>query len=157
MKVLAIDPGNVYSAYVILNSKYEILAKGKIENELLRAKISNSSSQYNVVAIEMIASYGMSVGATVFETCVWIGRFMEAAMQKGKPVKRIVRMKVKMNLCHQAKAKDSNITQALKDRFGEVGRKATPGFFFGFKADIWQAMALGVTYLDMLNRNEEME
>ena len=62
-----------------------------------------------------------------------------------------------MNLCHKSTAKDSNITQALVDRFAPntrnkgKGVKAEPGFFYGFKKDIWQAYALGVTYLDEKN------
>jgi hypothetical protein len=53
------------------------------------------------------------------------------------------------------KAKDSNIRQALIDRFGEVGVKARPGFFYGFKKDIWAAFAVGVTYLDKKKREKE--
>jgi len=33
MKIMAIDPGSTDSAYVVVNESYEILAKGKIENE----------------------------------------------------------------------------------------------------------------------------
>jgi hypothetical protein len=46
------------------------------------------------------------------------------------------------------KAKDSNIRQALIDRFGDVGTKNNQGFFYGFKKDIWSAFAVGCTYLD---------
>ncbi len=54
------------------------------------------------------------------------------------------------------RAKDRNVTQALVDRFsysrhkakGGSGVKADPGYFYGFKKDIWQAFAVGVTYLD---------
>lgn len=66
----------------------------------------------------------MPVGETVFETCVWIGRFIEI-MQRINYTK-IYRKDEKMNICHSMKAKDSNIRQALIDRFGEVGTKRNP-------------------------------
>ena len=75
------------------------------------------------IVIEMIASYGMPVGKEVFETCVWIGKFAEAS---GMKENYIYRKDEKMNLCHSMKAKDSNIRQALIDRFGVVGTKKKP-------------------------------
>lgn len=74
----------------------------------------------------MIASYGMAVGKEVFETCVWIGRFIEIARLRKIEVEYIYRKDEKMNLCQSMKAKDSNIRQALIDRFGEVGTKKNP-------------------------------
>jgi hypothetical protein len=107
----------------------------------------------------MVASYGMPVGATVFETCVWIGRFIQAVCEVGFPAEKIVRIyrkDEKMNLCHSMKAKDSNIRQALIDRFGIVGTKKEPGYFYGFKKDMWAAMAVAVTYHDLyLSQSED--
>lgn len=74
----------------------------------------------------MIASYGMAVGREVFETCVWTGRFIEIARLRKIEVEYIYRKDEKMNLCQSMKAKDSNIRQALIDRFGEVGTKKNP-------------------------------
>ena len=105
-------------------------------------------ADYDLLVIEMIASYGMPVGKEVFDTCVWIGQFKEIATMKNKKVEYIYRKDEKMNLCNSMKAKDSNIRQALIDRFGVVGTKKNPGWFYGFKKDIWQAYAVGVTYLD---------
>jgi hypothetical protein len=166
--LLAIDPGNQYSGWVLLNDKYEPIKFGKDTNEDVLDSFSCAwihwderypdEDSYDVapekLVIEMVASYGMAVGQTVFDTCVWIGRFQE---RFDGPVEFMYRKDVKMNLCGQTKAKDSNIRQALVDRFsydrhkakGGKGTKADPGFFNGFKADVWQAMALGVTYLDM--------
>jgi hypothetical protein len=61
-----------------------------------------------------------------------------------------------MHHCHVSSAKDSNITQALIDRFAMgrpnrgKGTKAEPGWFYGFRKDIWQAYALGVLEADKL-------
>lgn len=81
---------------------------------------------YDKVIIEMVASYGMPVGKEVFDTCVWIGRFKQRALSEGKEVEYIYRKDEKMNICHSMKAKDSNIRQALIDRFGVVGTKKNP-------------------------------
>lgn len=90
----------------------------------------------------------MPVGREVFDTCVWIGRFIQAVAEYGKDYEYIYRKEEKMNLCGSMKAKDSNIRQALIDRFGVVGTKKEQGWFYGFKADIWSAYAVGTTYLD---------
>lgn len=149
MIVLAIDPGNIESAYTLMNDHYEIFQFGKIGNEEMLSVIEDTMP--DVVVIEMVASYGMAVGKEVFETCVWVGRFLQASEVE---TKLIYRKDVKMNLCGQTRAKDSNIRQALIDRFAKhdfkngKGTKKNPDWFYGFKADIWQAYAVGVTYID---------
>jgi hypothetical protein len=145
MPILAIDPGNVESAYVLIDDDYTPFEFAKVENEIMLEYIKGGIGTANVV-IEMVASYGMPVGKEVFETVYWIGRFVEAAGEAD----RLYRHDVKMNLCQSMRAKDSNIRQALIDRFGVVGTKKEPGWFYGFKKDIWQAYALGVTYLDAI-------
>lgn len=161
--ILAIDPGNIESGVVLIReSDLRPLVAEKIDNDtLLDNLIMDRYERYddieciNHIAIEMIASYGMAVGKTVFDTCVWIGRFIQAF--HGEPIKLqyIYRKDEKMNLCGSMKAKDSNIVQALIDRFAPntsnkgKGTKKEPGWFYGFKKDIWQAYAVGVTYHDM--------
>lgn len=146
MITLAIDPGNIESAYVLVGKDLRPLEFGKINNcELLNVIEKYKTKQINLV-IERIASYGMGVGKEVFETCEWVGRFVQCS---GRDVNYIYRKDVKMHFCHSMKAKDSNIIQALKDRFGDKGTVKNPGWFFGFKKDVWQAYAVGVTYIDM--------
>ena len=155
--ILAIDPGNVESAYVLLDPQtYSPIEHAKVENSTLREILLQKikALQSLEVAIEMVASYGMPVGREVFETCVWIGRYAELLESSRIPVAFVYRKDVKMNLCGQTKAKDSNIRMALIDRFAVhdlkngKGTKANPDFFANFKSDQWAAMAVGVTYLD---------
>ena len=91
----------------------------------------------------------MPVGREVFETVYWIGRFAQAA----QPVEHtlVSRGAVKMHLCGSKRAKDSNIRQALIDRFGgsaAIGRKADPGPLYGISGDVWSALAVAVTWYD---------
>ena len=144
-KILAIDSGNVESGYCLMDSEtYKPLEFGKIDNEGILIKLKEL--EYDELILEMVASYGMPVGASIFETCVWIGRFIQA--RKCPNFEYIYRKEEKMNLCQSMKAKDSNIRQALIDRFGEVGTKKAQGWFYGFKKDVWAAYAVGTTYLD---------
>ena len=138
--ILAIDPGSEKSAWVFLFNK-KIVAHGIHENDAILNVINNGG--YAHLAIEMIASYGMPVGKEVFETCVWIGRFIERAM----PLKAhlIYRKDEKMFLCGSMKAKDGNIRQALIDLLGKPGTKKNPGATYGIKADEWSALAVAVT------------
>ena len=149
--ILGIDPGSSQSAYVVLDKNLKPVNIGKVDNEeLLDMIYKEDFHMCRHFAIEMIASYGMAVGKTVFDTCVYIGQLKEAlANTHGETVQYIYRKDEKMNLCGSMRAKDSNIRQALIDRFGVVGTKKAQGFFYGFKADIWSAMAVSVTYHDM--------
>lgn len=161
MKILSIDPGCIDSAYVLMDGEtLKPIEVGKINNEFLLGKIIYEL-KFDEVAIEMIDSYGMPVGKEIFETVFWVGRFWEAACKCKKT--KIYRQDEKINLCGTKQAKDSNIRQALIDRFAEhdfkngKGTKKNPDWFYGFKDDIWAAYAVGVTYCDMkLDRKAEV-
>ena len=154
--IFAIDPGNIESVFVIVTDDLsKVINKGKVYNEDL-LDIICFVNKVTHVAIEGIQSYGMPVGKEVFETCYFIGRLQETFLREhGKFPLMIYRMEEKMCLCHSTKAKDSNIRQALIDRFGEVGTKKNPGFFYGFKKDIWSAMAVATTYHDKYLKGDE--
>lgn len=157
MRVLAIDPGDKESAWLVYNpeSPEPIVEFDKGPNELLLTKLRHESdydnrdhfANFDRVAIEMIASYGMPVGREVFETCVWIGRFIEAW---GGTHTLVYRKDVKLHLCQSMRAKDGNVAKALRDRFGGKGTKQNPGGTYGISGDVWSALAVAVTYSDMV-------
>lgn len=148
MKIIAIDPGNEESAYVIYEPGQRPIFY-KVSNDTLLCGL-NILHGIDAFVIEMVACYGMAVGATVFETCCWIGRFEQrfADLNPMVPQHRVKRMEVKMHLCGQARAKDGNIRQALIDRFGEPGTKKHPGTLYKISGDCWAALALAVTWAD---------
>ncbi len=175
---LAIDPANIESGWVLMDAvTYEPIAFNKTPNEDFRDMIyagrfegvddyvEIEGSDECVVAIEMVASYGMPVGREVFETCVWIGRLMEACIKARhgyahlyENPELVYRKNVKTHLCGHTNAKDANVRQALIDRFAKTARgkgtKKEPDWFYGFRADMWQAYAVGVTYLDWIHAKE---
>lgn len=151
MKILAIDPGCTESAWIAYDGN--VLEFGKEPNSQLLQRVRIPQRHLNHLAIEMVASYGMPVGKEVFETVLWIGRFIEAwgGQPHGGQHTLIYRKDVKMHLCGSMKAKDGNIRQALIDRFGPPGTKANPGGTYGISKDVWSALAVAVTYSDKAN------
>jgi hypothetical protein len=139
--VIGIDPGPERSAFVCLSNE-RVLKRGIVANQELAACDGYWSNRH--VFIEMIASYGMAVGASVFDTCVWIGRFTELSRLAGGGLCPVFRRDIKLHLCNSARAKDANVRQALIDRLGPQGTKKAPGPTYGVKSHEWAALAVAV-------------
>lgn len=161
--ILALDPGNTRSALVVMEGP-TVVKWFHDDNDTVLDVLSywnadagdfgqSSANPSPTLVIERIESFGMAVGAEVFETCVWSGRFWQAYTGQ---VERVTRRDVKLHLCGTSRAKDANIRQALIDRYGgkaaAIGTKKAPGPLYGVKADIWAALAVGVTFLDTTAR-----
>jgi len=138
--ILAIDSGTHQSAFVQYDERTKkIMDHGILPNPEMRQILIGR--KYDLVSLEMIASYGMPVGATTFETCVWIGRFIEIARTA---TRLVYRKDIKMYLCGSMRAKDGNVRQALIDLLGEQGTKKNKGPTYGISSHSWAALAVAV-------------
>ena len=149
MITLAIDPGTTESGYAYYDDSTGLPSEsGKIPNDIMLSHVY--AGNYDRIAVEMVAHYGlgMPAGKTIFETCVWIGRFQEAATRKRFTI--VYRKEVTLHMCGSVRGKDANVRQSIMDRHGgdrsiAVGVKANPGPLYGFKADAWQALGVAIT------------
>ncbi len=155
MRILAIDPGTTKSAYVMYESlTKEIDHLGIYNNEDIAAIITSYHAEH--MAIEMVACYGMAVGESTFETCLWIGRFIErwSRSHSEREYTKIYRKEVKMHLCNSMRAKDGNVRQAIIDRYPATGGGKTPqigikskqGPLYGVSTHVWPALGVAITY-----------
>lgn len=144
MRVLALDPGTKETAFVSWSSAGKsVFAKNIASNEEMLKMLQENAiaGTHDLLAIEMVACYGMAVGREVFETCLWIGRFIQVWP---KEYVLIYRKDVKVHMCHSARAKDGNVRQSLIDRFGGRGTKKNPGPLYGISTHMWAALAVAV-------------
>jgi len=172
MSLIVIDPGNEESGFVKMNGM-KLLQFGKVNNDKLLFYLQDNYCDQFV--IEMVASYGMPVGASIFDTVFWTGRFYERVCSPSKH--RVYRKDVKLALCGTSKAKDTNIKQRIIDIYGGkdkavggvkckrckgkgwvgVGRPTCrdcdgkkwehpPGPLYSVKADVWAALAVALTF-----------
>jgi hypothetical protein len=149
-RILAIDPGQEESGWIIWDSANEkIVQMGIDPNVVLLADLdSPDCSEIDAVAIEMVGHYGtgMAVGNSVFDTCVFIGELKHSL--RGLDPQLILRPDIRLHFCHHRNAKPANVNQVLRDRFGEKGTKKNPGKLFGVRNHIWSALALAVYFAD---------
>ena len=144
--ILAIDPGPEQCGWAVLSGS-TVMQTGVCDLQTILAMLRGACQQVPqpTVAIEMIASYGRSVGAEVFETCVNIGRMVEACAERGVSAVLVTRLAVKQHVCNSGAAKDPHIRQALIDLLGPQGTKKAPGPTYGVKSHAWPALAVAVT------------
>ena len=145
--VYGVDPGPKDTGWVLWDGK-SVIDCGITPNQdfLERLRASDAPIKNAVPGIpmyvEMIASYGMAVGKETFETCVWIGRYVEVWSILGYPWQLCYRTNIRTHHCHDARAGDSNVNTALRDKYGGKGTKKNPGPFFLVKSHIWSAVAV---------------
>lgn len=181
MKLLAIDPGTTQSAYVMLDEKYRILSADKVDNETMIAIIADAPGVDVVVIEDMEPRYtsgdrsaaGAVMGASTIQTIKWMGQFGRQAAMRGLGVDWIFRRDERSALIPTKKNglpplppgtpahADGQIRASLIQRFARYdtatgkGTKKEPDVFYGFAGDMWQAMAVGVTWLDKRRNAKE--
>ena len=149
-RILAIDPGPTKSAYVLTDESVPQQGYfGKIDNESLLSMLRRGFVVRPVVVIEWITVASVA-GAEVYDTCRWVGRFQEAA----GGAELLPRTEVKRHLLGRVNVKsaDALIRRAMLDRFGgdgAKGTKAAPGPLYGFAADCWAALAVGLVWREL--------
>lgn len=174
MKIMAIDPGTTESAYVILNDQYQIFSADKVGNDVILSIIADAPGLDAVIIEDIEPRYsstdksaaGAVMGQSTIETIKAFGRFSWQASLRGLMVGSIFRRDERSCLIPTKrnglpplpetapKHADGQIRASLIRRFArhdqERGRgtKANPDTFYGFHGDMWQAMAVGVTWLD---------
>lgn len=161
--VFAIDPGTYESAYVLLEyPSMRPFLFDKISNEEMIVMIRNICFGYKLkyAAIEKLAALGMPIGQETLDTGEWIGEFKRIMKDNGINPVMVFRRYEKLRICGDSRANDASIRQALIDRFAYgvsnrgKGTKKDPGFFYGFRADIWQAFAVAVTARELIEEQE---
>lgn len=150
--VFAIDGGNKLSGFAILESKNKILRDdtltfGKIPNEDLLPLIESWAHKADFALEFPYPRRGMLVAYEVFLMTAWLGRFQQVINQLGGQHFKIFRHRQKATLCNSGAANDSQIRKAVLDILGTQGTKLSPGPTYGVKADVWQALATGLTFI----------
>lgn len=165
MIIRAIDPGPGQSAFVDWDGD-TICDFGIFDNNCHFPNIVGfETAGIEKVVIEMVACYGMPVGAEVFETAYWVGKFSEQYESAGIDVERIYRKDIKLHICGQPRARDANIITAIVDRFDPLraygkygkGTKKNIGMFYGFSKDVWQAFAVALTAFDNIKEEAQCQ
>lgn len=161
-RLICLDPGTNESALVEWNRKTGSIGfRGKLENEEALRALKRCAPGAMLV-VEMIKSYGNAMGDSTIETCVWIGRFIEAylAANPAGVIHRLPRKTVVTALCNTARASDTNVRQAVIDLMAArthpvalgggkvpvIGNKAIPGPLYKFGGDLWSALAVGLAF-----------
>jgi hypothetical protein len=125
VSVLAIDPGNTESAFVVYDGERPV-EFGKWSNDTLlrQIQVGHIGNTANM-AIETLKPRGMPTSFEEMQTQLWAGRYWQAWWDRQGGEKfalseptQVFRIDVKRHLCGKVTANDSNIRAALIDLFG---------------------------------------
>jgi hypothetical protein len=156
--ILAIDPGTKRTGWVVIDLELSMPLASGIEDapygeDFLLWLSAIEPATHVVIEKPVCQKYS---GSDVSETAILTGHI--ASGLRHCQVTLITRSKVR-GVLQTTGGGDSAIINRLWNMFTPgapnkgKGTKEEPGWFYGFKGDIWQAYALGVTYIAMVKRN----
>jgi hypothetical protein len=161
--LVAIDPGPVETAVVVLDGFGRVSCKFKIENRGVLAWLGerHACKAEGEYIIEYPAPRGQPMYSQLVDTIFWIGRFTEALARSAQEssIHFMDRKDVKMHLCNRSSANDAQIRAALISKYSgkvvgasvdPIGSKAKPGPLYGIKSDLWAALAVAVTFRERI-------
>jgi hypothetical protein len=148
-RIVAVDPGPEQSAWIRLEGDRPVGFAKHPNHDVL--PVLGSFARTDELAIEAVQSYGKNVGASVFDTCTWTGRFMQRWLDAGGPtLHRIFRPEVKRHLAGRVNARDSDVRVAILRRYAD--KYDTLEMLDGITGDVWQALAVALTYRDLFQQ-----
>jgi len=168
VNILAIDPGPVESAYVLLG-RGEIREHAKVTNHMMLRILANWHAVDFVVIEKPVHYHHMHIKMEpMYDTLRWIGRFEQhlAWLQMHDRLRFVTRKDVASHVCRAmtGKLNDAAVRQAMLDRWGpqtvpvtaeeQAGipkskrRKSKPGPTHGITKDQWAALAVATWWLD---------
>jgi len=155
--VIAIDPGPLTSALVVMDGPRSIVEAMIVDNASAREFVAFHRHERPVYAIEYTPPYTLTMGGgrayvprQVVDTAIEIGRLWECAADG--PVSLVSRLDVKKHLLGRATGGDPDVRAALLDCWGcrstreAKGTAKAPGPLAAITKDLWAALGVGVTF-----------
>ncbi len=140
--VLGVDPGSAQSAFVVFDPKKQaIVEMGILSNDELLVMLRIYDPRIAVFAIETVASFGFSVGKEIFDTCIMVGRCIEAVRHHRYTVYPVTRKRVVVHHTGKSTGGDKEVRAAMIARFGNET---------GCKYDLWSSLAIASYVADRM-------
>jgi len=151
--IFSLDVGSTHTGYAILegigklhrNKDYPTF--GKVPNEELQVLIFDWYSKCHFAIEYPKYQFGMPFHDTHIRMVEWVGRIMQMIEDLGGKYYRVFRYREGVVMCNSPLTSDAKIRAAVIAIFGPPGTKKDPGPTYGVTGDVWQAIAVGTTYL----------
>lgn len=160
MRYFAIDPGPERSGWCAYDPGNMIVLNGGIdENEHVK-NILRSWGECDTLIECYLASYNVRyIGATVVNTVLWTGRFLEASCGCGRSAHLIHEPDVRLVLCGNKRAKETQMRQRVRDILGPLPTKKQPSKHWAIRptSHVWSAVALCLAWPEIKQQSEVMK
>lgn len=117
MIAYGLDPGSTQSAFIGWDG-HAYSSGHFLANDTLLDLLRTSPLAGVTLGIEQVRGMGMYAGNELFDTCIWTGRFMEAAQHSGATVLLVPRKTVITAIVGIAAAGDKELKAALRAKYG---------------------------------------